>query len=39
MRLPKDLILDRVHNIATNIEADIKEELDMEATIHMEPLR
>ena len=38
MRLPKDLILDRVHNIATNIEADIKEELDMEATIHMEPL-
>jgi cation diffusion facilitator family transporter len=39
IRLPKNYNLDKVHNIATNIEVNIKEELDIEATIHTEPLK
>lgn len=38
IRLPKNYNLDKVHNIATNIEVNIKEELNIEATIHTEPL-
>ena len=39
IRLPADLTLNKVHDIATNIEADIKEELNLQATIHMEPFK
>ncbi len=39
IRLPKDYNLDKVHNIATIIETNIREELDIEATIHTEPLK
>ena len=39
MRLPKDYIFEKVHNIATNIEISIKEELNIDATIHMEPTK
>ncbi|UCH14583.1 MAG: cation transporter [Bacteroidales bacterium] len=39
IRLPKDYIFEKVHNIATGIEISIKEELNIEATIHMEPLK
>ena len=35
--LPKEYMFEKVHNIATEIEMTIKEELDIEATIHMEP--
>jgi len=35
--LPKEYVFEKVHNIATEIEMTIKEELDIEATIHMEP--
>ncbi|MBL7111321.1 MAG: cation transporter [Bacteroidales bacterium] len=38
INLPKDLSLEQAHNIATEIEEAIREELDMETTIHMEPL-
>ncbi len=37
IKLPKDYVFEKVHNIATEIEATIKEELGIEATIHMEP--
>ena len=37
IKLPKDYIFEKVHNISTEIEATIKEELGIEATIHMEP--
>jgi cation diffusion facilitator family transporter len=37
--LPKDYVFEKVHNIATEIEVTIREELGMEATIHMEPLK
>jgi cation diffusion facilitator family transporter len=39
IRLPKEFVLERVHNIATDIETSIKEELNIEATIHMEPIK
>jgi cation diffusion facilitator family transporter len=35
--LPKEYMFEKVHNIATEIEMTIREELDIEATIHMEP--
>ncbi len=38
IRLPKEFVFEKVHNIATGIETSIKEELDIDATIHMEPL-
>jgi cation diffusion facilitator family transporter len=37
IKLPKDYVFEKVHNIATEIETTIKEELGIEATIHMEP--
>ena len=39
IRLPKDKTLQEAHSIADEIEADILEKLNIEATIHMEPLR
>jgi cation diffusion facilitator family transporter len=38
IKLPKEYVFEKVHNIATEIELNIKEELNIEATIHMEPL-
>jgi cation diffusion facilitator family transporter len=38
IKLPKDTILEDAHDIATNIEETIAAEMNMEATIHMEPL-
>lgn len=39
MRLPRDYNLEKVHNIATIIETNIREELGIEATVHAEPLK
>lgn len=39
IKLPKEYVFEKVHNIATNIEISIKEELNIDATIHMEPLK
>ena len=39
IRLKKDLTIENGHQIATNIEKIIKEKFDIEATIHVEPLR
>jgi len=36
--LPKEQSLEEAHNIATDIEDLIRKELDIEATIHMEPM-
>ncbi|MCD6112018.1 MAG: cation transporter [Bacteroidales bacterium] len=38
IKLPKDMIFEEVHNISSNIENKIKKDLDIDATIHMEPL-
>ncbi|MGK7394870.1 MAG: cation diffusion facilitator family transporter [Candidatus Cyclobacteriaceae bacterium M3_2C_046] len=38
IRLPSDMTLEEAHEIATRIEQRIQEELQMQATIHMEPL-
>ena len=38
IRLPKDFSLEKAHLIATGLERKIDEEMNMEATIHMEPL-
>lgn len=38
IKLPPDTNLSSAHDIATQIEKRIGEEMDMEATIHMEPL-
>ncbi len=38
INLPNDLSLEQAHTIATDIEDTIREELSIEATIHMEPM-
>lgn len=38
IRLPSDMSLDDAHKIATKIERRIMEDLNLQATIHMEPL-
>ena len=38
IKLPGHMDLESVHNIATEIELDIKEKLDIDATIHVEPI-
>jgi cation diffusion facilitator family transporter len=38
IRLPSNMTLDEAHVIATKIERKVQEELNMQATIHMEPL-
>lgn len=38
IRLPKDTTLQRAHQIADDIELEIARKLNIEATIHMEPL-
>ncbi len=39
INLPQNISLHEAHNIATNIEIAIKEKMNFETTIHMEPLR
>jgi len=38
IKLPADMNVDIAHKIATKIERSIREELNMEATIHIEPM-
>ena len=38
IRLPKEISLEKAHEIATNLEREIDVKMNMEATIHMEPL-
>lgn len=38
IKLPKEYLFEKVHSIATDIELGIKDELNMDATIHTEPL-
>jgi cation diffusion facilitator family transporter len=38
IKLPKDIRLDEAHKIANGIEKEIKHELSMTATIHVDPL-
>lgn len=38
IRLPKEMTLEEAHDIATKIEHTVREELAIQATIHMEPL-
>jgi len=38
IKLPDDLNLKDAHDIATNLEISIRQELNIETTIHMEPL-
>ena len=39
IRLPGDMRLEEAHQIATNLEEKIKEKVDIETTIHIEPLK
>lgn len=39
IRLPADMKLDEAHQIATRLEKKIKEEKDVDTTIHIEPLK
>lgn len=39
LSLPPDMSLEQAHNIATKIEDAIEDELDIYATIHMEPIK
>ncbi len=39
LKLPGTMDLNKVHDIASKIEKEIKSEFSIEATIHMEPLR
>jgi cation diffusion facilitator family transporter len=38
MRMPPDMTIEEAHNIVNQIEAKIRIELNIEATIHMEPI-
>ncbi|MEA2022005.1 MAG: cation diffusion facilitator family transporter [Candidatus Caldatribacteriota bacterium] len=38
IRLPGDMRLEEAHQIATNLEEKIKEKMDIETTIHIEPI-
>ena len=38
IKLPPDMSLKKAHDIANHIEDEIREQLNIEATIHMEPL-
>ena len=38
IRLPSQMSLEEAHQIATKIEARVQEKMNMQATIHMEPL-
>lgn len=37
IELPADWTLKRVHNVANNLESHIRQELDIEATVHIDP--
>ncbi len=39
IRLPGDMRLEEAHQIATNLEEKIKEKMDIETTIHIEPFK
>ena len=38
IRLPKDLTIEKAHSITKKIEEDLRERVDIEATIHVDPL-
>ena len=38
IRLPADMRLEEAHRISEKLEKKIKEEMDIEATIHIEPI-
>ena len=39
IRLPGDMRLEEAHQVATNLEEKIKEKMDIETTIHIEPFK